>query len=81
VTDDAGCSTAQIFTGQTMSCNGSSLARVSHQVTVGPSNCKRLRKKLKRQKHGLAKASAKRKRSMIRRNIADTKRRLRKVGC
>jgi len=34
VTDDAGCSTAQTFTGQTVSCNGSAAARVSHQVTV-----------------------------------------------
>jgi YVTN family beta-propeller protein len=34
VTDDAGCSTAQVFTGQTMSCNGSQAARISHQVTV-----------------------------------------------
>ena len=34
VTDDAGCSTAQTFTGQTVSCNGSPAARVSHQVTI-----------------------------------------------
>jgi YVTN family beta-propeller protein len=38
VTDDAGCSTAQVFTGQTMSCNGSSVARVSQQVTVSKSS-------------------------------------------
>ena len=34
VTDAAGCSTVQVFTGQTVSCNGSALARVSHPVTV-----------------------------------------------
>jgi YVTN family beta-propeller protein len=34
ITDDEGCSTAQIFTGQTMSCNGSSVAQITHQVTV-----------------------------------------------
>ncbi len=34
VTDDAGCSTAQTFTGQTVSCNGSPAARISHQVTI-----------------------------------------------
>ena len=34
VTDDAGCSTAQVFTGQTVSCNGSSAAMVAHQVIV-----------------------------------------------
>ena len=34
VTDDAGCSTEQTFTGQTVSCNGSSVARVAEQVVV-----------------------------------------------
>jgi hypothetical protein len=34
--DDSGCSTAQTFTGQTVSCNGSSLAQASHQVAVPP---------------------------------------------
>ncbi len=34
VTDEAGCSTTQTFTGQTVSCNGSPLAQISHQVTV-----------------------------------------------
>ncbi len=43
--------------------------------------CKKLRKKLKRQKKGLAKATTKAKRSMIQENIADTKRRLKKRGC
>jgi YVTN family beta-propeller protein len=33
-TDDAGCSTTQVFTGQTVGCNGSSVAQVAHQVTV-----------------------------------------------
>jgi DNA-binding beta-propeller fold protein YncE len=35
-TDDAGCSTAQAFTGQTASCNGSSLAQATHEVEVQP---------------------------------------------
>ncbi len=34
VTDEAGCSTTQTFTGQTVSCNGSPRAQVSHQLTV-----------------------------------------------
>jgi YVTN family beta-propeller protein len=34
VTDDEGCSDKLVFTGQTASCNGSSAARVQHQVTV-----------------------------------------------
>jgi 6-phosphogluconolactonase len=34
VTDNAGCSTAKVFTGQTMSCNGSSAASISHQAAV-----------------------------------------------
>jgi len=36
VTDDAGCSTTQTFTGQTAGCNGSPLAVVSHQILVAP---------------------------------------------
>ncbi|TMK57372.1 MAG: PKD domain-containing protein [Actinobacteria bacterium] len=36
VVDDSGCSTAQTYTGQTVGCNGSTLAAVSHQVTVPP---------------------------------------------
>jgi DNA-binding beta-propeller fold protein YncE len=34
VTDEAGCSTVQTFTGQTVSCNGSAKAETSRQVTV-----------------------------------------------
>jgi YVTN family beta-propeller protein len=34
VTDDEGCSTAFVFTGQTASCTGSSAARTTRQVTV-----------------------------------------------
>jgi DNA-binding beta-propeller fold protein YncE len=36
VTDDAGCSTTQTFTGQTMSCNGGSGAHTTNQVTITP---------------------------------------------
>lgn len=36
VTDDAGCSTARTFTGQTVSCNGSPLAQIAHDLTVPP---------------------------------------------
>jgi YVTN family beta-propeller protein len=36
VTDNEGCSTTIVFTGQTASCNGSSAARVSHTVTIAP---------------------------------------------
>lgn len=34
VTDDAGCSTSRVFTGQTVSCNGSSAAAAAKQFTV-----------------------------------------------
>ncbi|MGA8746814.1 MAG: PKD domain-containing protein [Solirubrobacterales bacterium] len=34
LTDNEGCSTAQIYTGQTASCNGSSQARASQSLTV-----------------------------------------------
>jgi 6-phosphogluconolactonase len=34
VTDAAGCSTEQIFAGQTVSCDGSSKAEISHEVSV-----------------------------------------------
>jgi YVTN family beta-propeller protein len=34
-TDNEGCSTQLVFTGQTAYCNGSSVARVTHPVTVG----------------------------------------------
>ncbi|HEY5051928.1 MAG TPA: PKD domain-containing protein, partial [Solirubrobacterales bacterium] len=37
-TDNEGCSTALVFSGQTASCNGSDVARVAHPVTVG-GNC------------------------------------------
>ena len=36
VTDNEGCSRTQVFTGQTVSCNGTSAARVTQQVTVAP---------------------------------------------
>ena len=36
VTDNEGCSLVVVFPGQTAHCNGSSLARVSHQVQVTP---------------------------------------------
>ena len=34
IADDDGCSTARIYTGQTVSCNGSARARVTHQVVI-----------------------------------------------
>jgi 6-phosphogluconolactonase (cycloisomerase 2 family) len=34
VTDSLGCSTQQTYTGQTMSCNGSSVATITHTVHV-----------------------------------------------
>ena len=34
VTDNAGCSTHLVYTGQTASCNGGPSAQVSHQVTI-----------------------------------------------
>jgi hypothetical protein len=43
--------------------------------------CKRLRKKLRRQQMGLAKAGRERKQAAIEVNIKDTKKRLQKLGC
>src|SRR5262249_6779102 len=43
--------------------------------------CKRLRKKHKRQKRGLARATTPKKRSHIQANIRDTKRRSKRLGC
>lgn len=37
VTDNEGCSTTIVFTGQTALCNGSALARTTRTVTVAPS--------------------------------------------
>jgi DNA-binding beta-propeller fold protein YncE len=34
VTDDAGCSTMLIYTGQTASCNGGATARTTHTITI-----------------------------------------------
>ena len=34
VTDDSGCSTALVFTGQTASCNGGPQAQVTHRLTI-----------------------------------------------
>jgi YVTN family beta-propeller protein len=45
-TDNEGCSTRQIFTGQTAYCNGSSVARTTRTVTVGaaaPKTCNRVK--------------------------------------
>lgn len=36
VTDEAGCSTAPVFTGQTMSCNGGVRARTTRDLTITP---------------------------------------------
>jgi hypothetical protein len=43
--------------------------------------CKQLRKKLRRQQKGLANAGGENKQAMIHANIADTKKRLRRLGC
>ena len=36
VTDDAGCSTALVFTGQTASCNAAPQAQTTRQLTIAP---------------------------------------------
>jgi hypothetical protein len=43
--------------------------------------CKKLRKKRKRQKRSLAKAGSSAKRSMVKANLKDTKKRLKRLGC
>ena len=97
VTDNENCSTNRVFTGQTVSCNGSSTAQRSQQLSISPQpppqipveepqspqepKCKHLGKKLKRQQAKLVKATSESKRSMVGANIEDTKRRLQKLGC
>jgi DNA-binding beta-propeller fold protein YncE len=34
VTDDSGCSTTQVFTGQTAYCNGTSAASITHKIKI-----------------------------------------------
>jgi hypothetical protein len=51
------------------------------QPTGQDPKCNGLRKKLKHQNKNLGKAETEAKRSMIRTNIAETKRRLKKLGC
>ena len=48
LTDNEGCSTALLFTGQTAFCNGSPLATATRSVTVlAPAGAKRLRVRVK----------------------------------
>ena len=59
-----------------------STSQTSAGVSVGQApKCKKLRKKLKRQRKGLAKAGSEAKQGMIKANIKDTKKRLKKLGC
>ena len=65
---------------------GNGLITISYTAnsTAAPGKdpkCKKLRKKLKRQQQGLAKASTEAKRSMVQVNIEDTQKRLKKLGC
>jgi hypothetical protein len=55
----------------------------SKPVTTGAKDpkCKGLRKKLKRQQKGLAKATTEKKRPLIAGNIKDSEKRLKKLGC
>ena len=58
--------------------------QVTITYTANPTadpKCKKLRKKLKRQQKNLAKAGSEAKRAPIQDNIADTKKRLKKLGC
>jgi YVTN family beta-propeller protein len=95
VTDNENCSTQRVFTGQTVSCNGSSAATRSRELSISATaprepgdapqdqdpKCRHLRKKLSRQEAKLAKATGEAKRSMIEANLEDSKKRLKKLGC
>jgi YVTN family beta-propeller protein len=54
VTDDQGCSTALVYTGQTASCNGGPSAQTAHQVTITkaptPPNTRITKSKINREK-------------------------------
>jgi DNA-binding beta-propeller fold protein YncE len=64
----------------TNQAGSTSQTSAGHSVAKNP-KCKRLRKKLKRQKNGLAKASTEAKRGTIKANSKGTKKRLKKLGC
>ena len=65
---------------------GNGLITISYTTnsTAAPGKdpkCKKLRKKLKRQRGNLAKAGTEAKRSLIQVNVEDTQKRLKKLGC
>ena len=78
IVDDAQMDTGSVSGGWSLDLAG--VGPVQQPSGKDP-KCAKLRKKLKRQKQKLAKATTANKRSMIRVNIADTKKRLRHLGC
>jgi subtilisin-like proprotein convertase family protein len=78
VVDNALNDTGSISGGWSLDLAGVTPAQ--HTPAKQP-KCAKLRKKLKRQKQKLANATTTRKQSMIRVNIADTKKRLKRLGC
>ena len=95
VTDDENCSTQRVFTGQTVSCNGSSAATRSRELSISatvprePGGCspgpgpQMQAPPQEAQPPGgkLAKATGEAKRSMIEASLEDSKKRLKKLGC
>jgi hypothetical protein len=77
VVDDANEDSGSISGGWSLDIAAPAAVQPS---TTNP-NCEKLRKKLKRQKNHLAKASTDKKRAMFKANIADTQRRLKRLGC
>jgi subtilisin-like proprotein convertase family protein len=78
VVDNALNDTGSISAGWSLDLAG--VTPVQHASAKSP-KCAKLRKKLKRQKQKLANATTAAKQSMIRVNIADTKKRLKRLGC
>jgi subtilisin-like proprotein convertase family protein len=78
VVDNALVDTGSISGGWSLDLAG--VAPAPHTVAKDP-KCAKLRKKLKRQKQKLANATTAKKQSTIRVNIADTKKRLKRLGC
>jgi hypothetical protein len=76
VADEALMDTGSISGGWTLDLGGVTPAPIGKDP-----KCAKLRKKLRRQKQKLVNATKAKKQSMVRLNIADTNRRLKRLGC
>ena len=76
-----GVALAGVTAGLIALAPGTATAATAPPSPTKDPKCRRLHKKLKHQKRNLANAGTSKKQSMIRVNIADTKKRLKRLGC